>query len=124
MKQLAGILFFLLSMSVSLYAQSNIEKLDNEEALQMAIKNNETVVVFFVAEWCDYCNDFLPKVEALTLLHKEVKFFKIDYDENIALFEKEEIEATPTTVLYKKGLKEDKMVIINLLPLKEKLGKF
>lgn len=124
MKQLSCILFFVLSMSISLYAQSNIEKLANEAALQMAIKNNETVVVFFAAEWCEYCKDFLPKVEALTLLHKEVKFFKIDYDENVDFFEKEEIEATPTTVLYKNGSKVDQMVIIEPLPLKERLRSF
>ena len=124
MKQFLGILCFIFSMSVSLYAQSNIEKLANEEALQMAIKNNETVVVFFAAEWCDYCNDFLPKVEALTLIHKEVKFFKINYDENIDFFEKEAIEATPTTVLYKNGSKVDQLVIIDPLPLNEKLINF
>jgi thioredoxin 1 len=124
MKQLLCILFFILSTSVSLYAQSNIEKLANEEALQMAIKNNEAVVIFFAAEWCDYCKDFLPKVEELTLIYKTVKFFKINYDENIDFFEKEAIEATPTTVFYKNGSKVDQMVIIDSLPLKEKLSNF
>ncbi|BDS11080.1 thioredoxin family protein [Aureispira anguillae] len=124
MKQILFILFFMPFASVSVVAQSNIKNLANKAALDIAIQNNEKVVVFFAAEWCDYCKDFLPKVEELTLIHQEVIFFKINYDENIDFFEKEGIKATPTTVLYKNGSKVDQMVIIETPPLKEKLDHF
>ncbi len=83
------ILILLFFTGLSLNAQSGIAPLANKTALETAIKNNEKVVVVFAAEWCDYCKAFLPKVEKITADYEKIKFFKINYDENMALFQVE-----------------------------------
>jgi len=110
--------------AISLKAQSVIAPLADKAALEAAVKNNEKVVVIFAAKWCDYCKAFLPKVEKITSDYEKVKFFKINYDENMALFQAEGIEATPTVKLYKNGAKTDEMVTIAVKPLQQKLQDF
>ena len=124
MKQTVYIFILLFFTGLSLNAQSDIAALTDKAALEAAIKNNEKVVVVFAAEWCDYCKAFLPKVEKIIANYKKVTFFKINYDENIPLFQTEGIEATPTVKLYKNGIKVDEMVTIAVKPLQEKLQDF
>ncbi|MCB0375280.1 MAG: thioredoxin family protein [Sinomicrobium sp.] len=124
MKKTVYILMLLFFTGISLKAQSNIAPLADKAALETAVKNNEKAVVICAAEWCEYCKAFLPKVEKIISDHENVKFFRINYDENVGLFQAEGIEATPTVKLYKNGLKTNEMVIIETAPLQEKLRDF
>ena len=123
MKYAVFITIFLLSANIHVQAQS-IRKLDDRTAFETAVKSNENVVIIFAAEWCDYCKAFLPKVGSIVEDYEGVKFFRINYDENIALFQAEGIEATPTVKLYKNGTKMDEIVTIEVEPLQEKLRGF
>ncbi len=124
MKRATSIFILLLFATISVKAQSGIATLADKAALEAALKNNEKVVVIFAAEWCDYCKAFLPKVEKITSDYEKVTFFKINYDENMALFQAEGIEATPTVKLYKNGVETDKLITITGAPLQEKLRDF
>lgn len=117
-------LILLLFATIGLKAQPGVATLANEAAFEAAIKNNERVVVIFAAEWCDYCKAFLPQVEGMVRDYKEVKFFRINYDENRDFFVSEGIKMTPTTRLYKDGEKAGEMVVLQAAPLQEKLHDF
>ncbi len=123
MKYAVFITIFLLSANIHIQAQS-IRKLDDRTAFETAVKSNENVVIIFAAEWCDYCKAFLPKVGSIVEDYEGVKFFRINYDENIALFEVEDIEMIPTTKFYKNGVKMDETAIIEVAPLQQKLRGF
>ncbi|MCB0374377.1 MAG: thioredoxin family protein [Sinomicrobium sp.] len=123
MKRIVFILLLLFT-GINLQAQSGIRKLEDSAAFEAAIANNEKAVVIFAAEWCEYCKAFLPKVEAIMADYKDVKFFKINYDENIALFQAEGIQATPTVKLYKNGKKTDEMIVVETPPLVQKIRNF
>ncbi len=124
MRRIICIIIFLFFTGINLQAQNGIQKLNDKVAFKTAVANNENVVIIFAAEWCGYCKDFLPKAEKITADYENVRFFKINYDENRALFRAENIEATPTVQLYKNGVKTDEMVIIKTAPLQEKLRSF
>jgi thioredoxin 1 len=121
MKRTVCTLIFALFAGLYVQAQSGIQKLEDKAAFEAAIASHEKAVVIFAAEWCDYCKAFLPKVEAITAAYKEVKFFKINYDENVSLFQSEGIEATPTVKLYKNGEKTDEIITIEVTPLEQKI---
>ena len=121
MKRIAPAILLLFFTGVPLRAQSGIQNLAGKAAFENAIARNEKAVIIFAADWCEYCKAFLPKVEAITAGYKEVKFFKINYDENVSLFQSEGIEATPTVKLYKNGKKTDGIITIEVTPLEQKI---
>ena len=124
MKYLVLIITMLCLAGTSLHAQAGVRLLNNRQALETALNNNEKVVVIFAAAWCDYCKEFLPKVERIAPAYRKIKFFKIYRDANIHLFEAENIEVVPTTKLYRNGKELDKMVVVEVGPLLQKLNAF
>ena len=124
MKRVTVIAMLTLFTSLQLQAQQGIKELKDKAAFENAMARNEKMVVIFVAELCDYCKGFLPKVENIVEDYEEIKFFRINYDENADFFAYESIEATPTVKIYKNGVKIDEMITVALEPLQQKLRDF
>lgn len=69
-----------------------------------------TVLVDFWAEWCTPCKMIAPIVEELSSEIPEVKFGKVDIEENQAVTQSLGITTIPTLVLYKEGKPVDQVV--------------
>lgn len=69
-----------------------------------------TVLVDFWAEWCGPCKMVAPVVEELASEMPEVKFGKVNVDENQSVPQSLGITAIPTLVLYKDGKPVDRVV--------------
>mgnify|MGYP003351296697 CR=1 FL=1 len=42
----------------------------------------KVIILNFFATWCGPCRAIAPHIEALSLKHPDIKFFKVDVDEN------------------------------------------
>ncbi|MBO4572571.1 MAG: thioredoxin [Clostridia bacterium] len=68
------------------------------------------VVVDFWASWCGPCKMLAPIFEETALAHPEVKFAKVNVDEQEELAIRYKVSAIPTVLLFENGDIVDKFV--------------
>lgn len=69
-----------------------------------AIKSTPVVLVEFYATWCPHCMRMMPVVDQVKeLLDGQVDVYQLDIDKNRQLSDVEEINSTPTFIIYKDG---------------------
>lgn len=71
---------------------------------------NGNVIVDFWAEWCGPCKMLGPVFKELSEEMTDVKFAKVDVDENQELAAKAAVRGIPTLVLYKNGAEVSRIV--------------
>ncbi|MCI8291460.1 MAG: thioredoxin [Clostridia bacterium] len=82
----------------------DIMEIENAEQFQQEVINSEgTVFIDFYAEWCMPCKMMGPVIEELAKEHNEVKFVKINVDENEDLAMKYNVISIPTMIVMKNG---------------------
>lgn len=74
-------------------------------------------LIDFGAEWCSPCKAIAPFFNSLKGKYPEVKFFKLDIDENQEMARKYKIESIPAFILFKDGLEKDRLVGANKVKL-------
>ena len=90
----------------------------NETAMEITDKefneiinnSHKLVVVDFFAEWCMPCLMLSPIIEDLAEEIKEVKFVKINSDDNKGLVGKYNIMSIPCLIVFKDGKEIDRIV--------------
>ncbi len=75
----------------------------NKEQYDAVLKDNGTVFVDFFAEWCGPCKMLAPVVEALAAENPDVKFVKVDIDQNPEIAQQYGIMSIPTLITFKNG---------------------
>jgi thioredoxin 1 len=83
-----------------------------------------TVVVDFFAEWCMPCLMIAPVIEELACKLSNVKFARVNVDENQTLSNKFSINSIPCLIVFKEGKEVER--ILGALPeevLEEKISK-
>ena len=79
-------------------------KVLNEENFKGEVLDTEdTVLVDFYADWCGPCKMMAPAIEKMSEEVTNVKFGKVNVDENMNLAEKYNIMSIPTLMIFKKG---------------------
>jgi len=68
------------------------------------------VVVDFFAEWCMPCLMMAPIIDELAQKMEDVKFVKINVDDNEEIAGKYEVRSIPTMIFFKGGKEVDKVV--------------
>lgn len=74
------------------------ENFENE-----VINSQSAVLVDFWASWCGPCRMLAPIVDEIASKHPEIKFGKVNVDEEAALAAKFNIMTIPTLIVFKNG---------------------
>lgn len=71
---------------------------------------DKLVLVFFFATWCNPCRRIAPEFETMAGEEKfaNVAFFSVDTNENVMTAEYYSVNALPTFILYRNGLKVER----------------
>ncbi len=75
----------------------------NKTEFEQLCSENRYVLVDFSAEWCGPCKRLKPLLEQLNESFRDVKFVKVDVDENQELAELHKITAMPSIMFYVDG---------------------
>lgn len=89
--------------------ESAVEVTD-QEFNNIINNSHKLVVVDFFADWCMPCLMIAPVIEELAEKMKEVKFVRINVDDNEELSSKYEIRSIPCLVIFKNGKEVDRII--------------
>jgi thioredoxin 1 len=91
----------------------NIIILDSADNFDKILKDNQVVLVDFLAEWCGPCKKLSPTLEQKA---NEGLFvlLKVDVDDFGDIAEKYDVSGIPHVILFKNGKKVDELVGFNL----------
>ena len=77
-------------------------KMINTEEFNELIKEGTTLIDFF-ADWCGPCKMLGPVIEELSNEYTDIKFAKVNVDDNMDLAEKFSIMSIPQVYMFKDG---------------------
>ena len=89
-------------------AKNPVEEISEKEFTEVI--SNKLALVDFFAEWCMPCVMMSPIIEELAERMKNVKFAKINVDENQALASKFKVMSIPTLIVFKEGREIDRII--------------
>ncbi len=75
----------------------------NDKNLEEIIQNNAKVVLDCYAPWCGSCKRLLPVFEELSDEENQIKFCKINTDENPDVSERFDVMSIPTVLFFENG---------------------
>ncbi|MEM9073337.1 MAG: thioredoxin [Myxococcota bacterium] len=76
-----------------------------EEIFKTAVETDEgMVLVDFWAEWCGPCKMFGPIFERVSNNHPDIKFLKVDTEDQQGLARALQIQSIPTLMLFRDGV--------------------
>ncbi|MGH4140457.1 thioredoxin [Clostridium sp.] len=88
-----------------------IKEINDKNFNEEITNSNSIVVVDFWAPWCGPCKMLSPVIEELAKeMGKEVKFAKVNVDENPLISSKYRIASIPTVMVFSKDAVKETMV--------------
>ena len=79
-----------------------VEQITQQE-FNSVLKNNSFVIVDYFAEWCGPCKMMHSIYEDTANKYSNIKFVKVNVDDNLDLAASQNIQVVPTFVAYKNG---------------------
>ncbi|KAJ5945334.1 hypothetical protein N7516_005502 [Penicillium verrucosum] len=87
--------------------------------LQKILVSGDPVLLNCYAEWCSHCKVIAPKIEELTKVYPQVKFYQVDVDKVEDVGQELGVRAKPTFMLFKGGEKITEVVGAHLTLIEE-----
>ncbi len=72
-----------------------------KETFDDIVKENDTVILDFWAEWCGPCRSFAPTFETASEKHSDIVFGKVDTEDQQELAQAFNIRSIPTLMVFK-----------------------
>ena len=89
--------------------EPKIIDLDDSNFDQIVYAENPTLVDFW-AEWCGPCKSMYPIFENLSKKYPNIKFARVNIDQNQNISMKFVVQSIPTFIMFKSGQIVDKMM--------------
>ncbi|KAI6015638.1 thioredoxin [Pisolithus marmoratus] len=90
-----------------------VEEIKSLEEFRQLINGSEPVIIDFYANWCGPCKVISPIFARLSEQFGNVKFRKVNVDEQEQVSQEVGIRAMPTFVIFQNGNKVDELVGAN-----------
>lgn len=87
-----------------------MKEISQKDFDEIVINNEGVTLVDFWAKWCGPCKMLAPVLEVVEKELEQVKFVKVDVDENEELADKYQISTIPTLLIFKDGKVVDTLV--------------
>ena len=82
----------------------------NDSNFDQIIASENPTLVDFWAEWCGTCKSMHPIFESLEKQYPNVKFARVNVDQNQNISRKFAVQSIPTFIMFKSGQIIDKMM--------------
>lgn len=92
------------------YSYESDTEVTYDEFREIINNSDKLVVVDFFAEWCMPCLMMSPIIEDLAQQLNQVKFVKINVDDNEQLAIKHRVSSYPCLVVFKNGKEVDRII--------------
>lgn len=83
--------------------EMSVLKLTSENYEEEVLKNKNTILIDFYADWCAPCKMMSPVVEKIAEEHQNVSVYKVNVDEESELAIKYSVMSIPTFIIIKNG---------------------
>ncbi len=96
--------------------QQNQSKIDpgitdlNDSNFDQIVSAENPTLVDFWAEWCGPCKSMHPVFESLSKNYPNVKFARVNVDNNQSISMRFNVQSIPTFIMFKAGLVVDQMM--------------
>lgn len=91
------------------HIQLGIIDLNDTNFTQVISANNPTLVDFW-ADWCGPCKSMHPIFESLSKKYTNIKFARVNVDQNQSIAMKFSVQSIPMFIMFKSGQIVDKMM--------------
>ena len=81
----------------------DIKEVSESNFEEEVLKSDKIVLVDFFADWCEPCKQIAPNIEKVANKRADIKFVKVNIDNNEKLADKYEVIYIPTLVVIKDG---------------------
>ncbi len=89
--------------------QNRVIELDDSN-FDKTISGNNLTLVDFWAQWCGPCKLMHPVFERMAKKHSQIKFGRVNVDQNQPIAARFGVQAIPTFIMFKNGQEIDKMM--------------
>ncbi len=75
----------------------------NKNQIEEIVSSNEKVLLHFRADWCQPCKRMQPNIDTFLQEQPDIKYVRIDVDDNGTLAIDMDVKSVPTLMAYTNG---------------------
>ena len=99
-----------LDLSNEAEPEEKIPYLTDEEYDEKVLNYQGKVLIDFYTDWCYYCELFSPIIEEVSLEKDDIKYYRVNAEEELNIADTNQIMSYPTIVLFENGVEINRCI--------------